>query len=155
MGDVGASLALHHAYNVRITDADPEQVRVARDRHGKAAGLVFSLEDASALSLQDSSIDLVVCQNVFHHVPRWPDAVEEIARVLRVGGHLLWFDLAVPGRLRRLAERLSGQMGIYTAGEICEAFESAGLDLVSEERVFHGLTYHHDLVFQKKAGLAA
>lgn len=45
--------------------------------------------DARALPIEDSAVDTVVCSGVLHHIPAWPDAIHEIARVLKPGGRLI------------------------------------------------------------------
>jgi SAM-dependent methyltransferase len=46
-------------------------------------------EDLAALTLPDASFDLVVCNEVFEHVPDLGRVLAEIARILRPGGVLL------------------------------------------------------------------
>ncbi len=55
----------------------------------------------SNLSFAPNRFDLMISQNVFHHIPNWPQAVEEIVRVLRPGGQLFWLDLAFLSRLHQ------------------------------------------------------
>lgn len=47
-------------------------------------------EDITALSFPPSSFDLVVTQDVFEHIPLFPKAFAECARVLSPGGRLLF-----------------------------------------------------------------
>ena len=51
--------------------------------------VVLLRADARALPIGDRSVDTVVCSGVLHHLPAWPDAVTEAARVLRPGGRLI------------------------------------------------------------------
>ena len=44
--------------------------------------------DGGALPVPSDAVDLVVCSNVLEHVPEPFDLVDEMARVLRPGGHL-------------------------------------------------------------------
>jgi len=46
----------------------------------------FQCEDLQALTLKDNSVDLVVTQDVFEHLPFPQSAFSEIARVIRPGG---------------------------------------------------------------------
>jgi SAM-dependent methyltransferase len=46
-------------------------------------------EDLCRLSFPDAVFDIVVCNEVFEHVPELSEAIAEIARVLRPGGILL------------------------------------------------------------------
>jgi len=89
IGAVAAFLA--QTYNVKVwgTDYDPEQIQIARKKHPENENLTYRVEDAARLSFPDASFDLVVSQNVFHHLPQWQTAAREINRVLRPGGFLL------------------------------------------------------------------
>lgn len=73
--------------NVVGTDFDPAQINIARSNHPENDRLRFKIEDASNLSFKDDSFDLVLSQNVFHHVPSWEKAVHEVSRVLRPEGY--------------------------------------------------------------------
>jgi hypothetical protein len=46
-------------------------------------------QDVCNLTLADAELDLVVCNEIFEHLPNLPAALGEIARVLRPGGRLL------------------------------------------------------------------
>jgi len=96
IGFVSSYLAETYNYNVYGTDYDAEQIQLANKLHPKYAHLHFQVEDAIKLSFEDSSIDLVFSQNVFHHIPRWKDAIKEISRVLCSGGYFIWLDLTFP-----------------------------------------------------------
>jgi ubiquinone/menaquinone biosynthesis C-methylase UbiE len=107
-GAVSAYLAYHCGMNVYGTDFDPEQVVTARRVNPENNHLHFSVEDASNLTCKDNQFDLVISQNVFHHVPDWRKAVGEIHRVLKSGGYLFWLDLSFPALLIRITKPLSG-----------------------------------------------
>lgn len=47
-------------------------------------------EDLTGLSLADTSVDMVVTQDVFEHIPDFDTAFEECRRVLRPGGRLVF-----------------------------------------------------------------
>ena len=63
------------------TDVDPEEVSVAKQLYQENDCLHFQVEDATRLSFASEDFDLVVSQNVFHHVGRWEKVVQEIVRV--------------------------------------------------------------------------
>ena len=70
------------------TDAAPEMVEVAR-RRAAALGLSdvrFAVENAADLSLDDDTVDAVLCRFGLMLVPEMGRAAVEIARVLRPGG---------------------------------------------------------------------
>lgn len=85
-GDAAAWLAERYPVSVTGLDFDPAQVELARRVHPEGARQRFVTGDAAHLGFTDASFDLIVSQNVFHHVPNWPQAAHEVARVLRPGG---------------------------------------------------------------------
>ena len=89
IGFVSHYLAETYKFDMYGTDYDPEQIRIAEKIQPKIEHLHFQVEDATHLTFEDSSIDLVLSQNVFHHIPHWEDAIKEITRVLSSGGYLL------------------------------------------------------------------
>lgn len=152
IADVGAFLATRRGFHVIATDADPEQVELARRRHSATPQLELEVADAARLRFAPASFDLVVSQNVFHHIPDWPAAVLEISRVLRPGGYLLWLDLTAPAPLKLLLRPLRSQMGLYTVEEVRDAFRSAGL--VEEQVRKLGPGFRYELTLQKATGRA-
>jgi SAM-dependent methyltransferase len=151
-GAVSAYLAEQHRMNVVGTDFDPDQIALARASHPESDRLRFRVEDAARLSFADDSFDLVLSQNVFHHVPDWRRAAAEVARVLRPGGRLVWYDLAFPGPVVRLFRPLLNGYGLYTLEEMRSAFDHAGLTIRRQQRVAHGPFGHFDLVLERGAG---
>lgn len=83
------------ASHVSASDLDPEQVERAQRRlHGRPrASYTLSAADAVALETRDASVDAVISFGTIHHVPRWADAVAEVARVLRPGGRFLFEEV--------------------------------------------------------------
>ena len=66
-----------------LVDADPRELSW---RGPPPAGSMVA--DAAALPVHSDTVDLVVSSNVLEHVPEPFAVVEEMARVLRPGGHL-------------------------------------------------------------------
>lgn len=151
-GDVSAALARELGHSVTGTDLDSAQIALARSRHGDVPGVEFAVADATALEFPDGRFDLVVAQNMFHHVPAWRDVVAEVARVLRVGGHLLWLDLTLPPRLARVLAALRHRVGVYTLGDVREAFRRSGLEPVTVTRLGGWPSLRHELAARKRGG---
>ena len=149
IGVVSALLAQALKFNVCGTDFDPEQIELARRAYPENDRLRFKVEDATHLNLPAESFDLVVAQNVFHHVPNWEAAVHEVSRVLRPEGHFIWFDFAAPNPLRKVLQSLLRSAGVYTIDDITSAFKGNGLESRAYEKVSHGLFAHHNFVLQK------
>ena len=75
---------VRQGHDVHATDPDPEMLRVLKER---CPGVRTDIATAEAIPLPDRSVDVVVAAQAFH----WFDAEQalpEIARVLKPGGHL-------------------------------------------------------------------
>jgi ubiquinone/menaquinone biosynthesis C-methylase UbiE len=149
IGAVSAFLADTYAMNVCGTDFDPEQIEIARTMQPESDHLHFSVEDAAHLTFEDASFDLVLSQNVFHHVPDWEAAVREVARVLRPGGYFIWLDLATPRLIKNVLQPLMKNHGLYTIDEVNSALAESGLERRFYEQTAHGPLVHHHMVWQK------
>jgi ubiquinone/menaquinone biosynthesis C-methylase UbiE len=68
----------------------PEQVELAKQR-GLSAHIFVG--DIAALDLPAEKFDAVFTFGVFHHVPEWTRALQEVYRVLKPGGALLGGEL--------------------------------------------------------------
>lgn len=149
IGAVSAFLANEYKMNVTGTDFDPEQVELARSLHPETDHLHYQMEDASNLTFPANSFDLVIAQNVFHHIPEWAKAVEEVARVLSSRGYFIWFDLALPGLIKKVLKPAAKHSGLYTIGEIRNEFMSRGFAQLYYKQIPHGPFSHHHLILQK------
>ncbi|MBM3289055.1 MAG: class I SAM-dependent methyltransferase [Candidatus Hydrogenedentes bacterium] len=90
----GTEIALRHCGADRIVafDYDGAQLARAHARHrarGERRAVLFQ-GDAARLPFADAQFDAVIEFAILHHVPEWPLALAEIARVLRPGGLFLY-----------------------------------------------------------------
>jgi SAM-dependent methyltransferase len=81
--------------------------------------------DATALPFRDAAFDAAVSVHVFHLIPRWRDALAEVARVLAPGGLFLLGadDQAAGGSLFRSPHEIVATLGYRNAGVPRERFE--------------------------------
>ena len=149
VGFVSKYLADTYPFVVYGTDYDTDQVQTARKLQPNADRLHFQVEDATKLSFEDSSIDLVISQNVFHHIPDWEAAIKEISRVLRSDGYLLWLDLTFPKIVKILFQPFVKNYGLYTSTDIKTTFEAIGLEELFHERLTHGPMNQHHFLLQR------
>ena len=148
VGFVATYLAESYNFVVYGTDYDVDQIQLARKLPSTMDHLHFQVEDAAKLSFENSSIDLVLSQNVFHHIPNWQAAIQEIARVLHPGGYLIWLDLTFPEIVKRTFRSFTKNYGLYTINDITTAFEESGFKSLFQERLTHGPLSQHHLVLQ-------
>jgi SAM-dependent methyltransferase len=85
---------------ITLVDIDPRQV----DRNDIAHETIVG--DLQTIELPAASFDLVICYNVIEHLPRLPDALERLARVVKPGG-LVVIGAPVPLSLNGLAARFT------------------------------------------------
>lgn len=72
-------------------DLNPASIAKCQERH-RLPGLDFVQGDAQNLPFPDQSFDAVVNVEASHQYPHFPRFLEEVARVLRPGGHFLYTD---------------------------------------------------------------
>lgn len=149
IGLVSAYLTNEYGINVYGTDFDPEEIQLAKQLNNERDNLHFKVEDAAELSFADNSFDLVISQNVFHHIPNWQKAVSEIQRVLRPGGYLIWLDLVFPILLKKMFKFITKNYGLYTLNDIYSEFDKAGFETVQKQKMVHGPFMHYEMVLKK------
>ncbi len=148
-GYVAADLAAVYGMNVHGTDYDRKQIEIARKVQPESEHLHFGVEDATRLTFRDADFDLVISQNVFHHLSDWEAAVQEVTRVLRPGGYFMWFDLVFPKLITKLFQPLFKNHSLYCFTDVQSAFKKYGFEPLFYEKLIHGLFAHHHLVCQK------
>jgi len=72
---------------IHAFDYLPEQIELAKKMDLQANFSVGSITD---IKLLDDECDAVFVFNVLHHVPEWSDGIQEVARILKSGGHVLF-----------------------------------------------------------------
>ncbi len=79
-------------------DVSEEAIRAARDSYGKE-GIEFQVIDGKTLPFDDDSFDLVISFQVIEHIIKYEEYLNEIKRVLKSGGKVIF---TTPNRLIRL-----------------------------------------------------
>jgi cyclopropane fatty-acyl-phospholipid synthase-like methyltransferase len=148
VGFVSTYLADSYNFVVYGTDYDVDQIQIAKKLQPKKEHLHFQIEDAVKLSFENSSFDLVISQNVFHHLLNWEDAIKEIKRVLHSGGYFIWLDLTFPEIVKKIFRSFVKNYGLYTINDIKTAFQEGGFRTLFEERLTHGPLSHYHVVLQ-------
>ena len=117
-----------HVGDLVGVDIDADAIAYAQRAYGKG-NLRFQVGDAMALDFEDASVDVVICSQVYEHVPDPKRMMEEIQRILSPGGvcyfaatnklcvveqhYFLPFLSMLPQRLADLYLRLTGKGGHY------------------------------------------
>lgn len=93
-GRFAVMMAMHGAKVVGV-DFSEEGVRYGRQMaavNNVSENINFSTQDLSSLALGDEQFDLIVTKAVLHHALKYPGVKEEIFRVLRPGGRLIYSE---------------------------------------------------------------
>lgn len=135
-----ASTLIDLGYDVTGVDFSPEAVGACRERFGDRGDFVVA--DLTGLPFPDGSFDYAVAVHSLGHLEdrEFPEAVQELLRVLRPGGYLFVRDFA-PGDMRESSREGSGIVyrhrlpeGIVPLLAGCEVLSSG----VLEERTRFG-----------------
>ena len=132
--DVGASTGIidnhlaKHFQSVIGLDIDKRAIESAKANFDRS-NLEFREGDALATGLQDNSVDVVICSQIYEHVPDAQAMMDEIFRVLRPGGicyfaasnRFMWNEphyhlpllSAIPRPLAHIYIRLAGKASHY------------------------------------------
>lgn len=140
---VGRALA-RRVGSVHGVDLTPAMIETAR-AEAAAEGLAnveLSLGDATALKFEDASFDGALTRFSLHHIPLPARVVEEMARVVRPGGHVVISDhvtdedgeaAAWHGEIERLRD--PSHWACLTPERLRRLGEAAGLELDLERLV--------------------
>jgi len=82
--------------DVLAVDSSAELLDEARRRGGAFPNVTFVEGDATRLDPELGTFDLAGCARVLHHVDRPEKVVATLARVTRLGGHVLVIDQIAP-----------------------------------------------------------
>ncbi len=137
-GNGAAAIHVARTFGLSVVgvDVDPAQIRAASESGADVPEVRFQVADATSLPFGDGEFDLVYTSKTTHHIPDWPRALAEMARVLRPGGRLVYSDFAAP-----VGSRFPTRRGV-------EATTAAnGLTCLSAS----GSPLHYGALFEKTA----
>lgn len=149
-GQTAIDMAVKHRLDVTGIDIDREQVRLAQASADGIENVQFMTLDGRDLPFADDAFDIVSAFKVTHHIADWQEAVEEMIRVLRVGGCFLYADLVVPESAAALGTKFIKGIGFPTIAGLTRVVEANGLYPIHATRG----TVHYEAVYRKGAGRA-
>ncbi|MGA2515011.1 MAG: class I SAM-dependent methyltransferase [Thermodesulfobacteriota bacterium] len=83
-GIITSLLGNHFQMSIGL-DIDQEAIEYAK-KHSASAFVQFLIADSMALPFHDNSLDAIVCNHVYEHVPDAQQMINEIYRVLKENG---------------------------------------------------------------------
>lgn len=116
------------------TDFSDSMIREAKAR-AVDFPVTFAMEDATNLSYEDGSFDVVIIANALHIMPNPEKALEEIRRVLRSNGVLIAPTFVYDGKINKMQIWLMERIGFHTfhkwkANEYAEFICNNGFDII-------------------------
>ncbi len=145
-GSAASRIAESRSLDVTGIDIDPEQIRAANAAAARP-NLHYLVMDATHLDFADGQFDIVSTSKTIHHIPDWERAFEEMTRVLRGGGTLIYRDFTAPSWLIPAAKRLFPSAGFPSEDALDSLSAKAGLTRIHRSRRFVGV----DLIWRKSS----
>jgi ubiquinone/menaquinone biosynthesis C-methylase UbiE len=145
-GAAAVRLASRLGLNVTGIDVDPEQIEVARETSGQNTNVRFLAVDGTKLPFGDNEFDFVATHMVTHHIPDWQDALQQMLRVLKPNGFLIYKDFALPKWFASLGKKIRG-LGYLTAEDLNRFAQENHLAVVHLARSFN----KYEAVWRKPA----
>lgn len=75
------------SWQITLSDFSPGMLQETRQRLGEER-FNYQVIDAQSIPYGDASLDAVIANHMLYHIPNLPQALAEIRRVLKPGGHL-------------------------------------------------------------------
>ena len=134
-GAVSKYMAEEFELDVTAVDIDPDMLRRAKEGADEALRIHLLAADATTLPFKDDCFDLVLSFGVMHHIRNWTHAMEEIVRVLRSNGHIIFWDIVYSDPGAKIIRPMAGSFGVPTMPEIRSFFRDSGLRTIHSERL--------------------
>ena len=109
-------------------DLSEKMVNIAKGKNN-SKNITYLVGDAEFLPFEDSTFDIIICVESFHHYPNPNAVIKEFYRVLNNGGTLIICDMYRKAPLRQFYNFLmkivnTGDVKIYTKNEISKILEN-------------------------------
>lgn len=120
----------HPDCRLTVTDLDPLMVASAQRRFADEPRVTARQADATALPFAGGSFDVVVSHLMLHHVIAWREALDEVSRVLRPGGHFVGYDLVATPLTKGLHWADRSPHRLIDRDQLGPALSQSGLEAV-------------------------
>lgn len=94
-------------YDVVAVDISSDLLQFSKSRainQGYPGLLNYCCADCEQLPFKDGTFDKIFCFDILHHLPDWKKGIDELQRVLKVGGKVLAYEPNALSPVRRIAQ---------------------------------------------------
>jgi ubiquinone/menaquinone biosynthesis C-methylase UbiE len=136
-GNGAAPLLIAQNLPLQVTglDVDPAQIQLAEAQAANMDNLRFLAHDATQLPFEAGAFDVVSSYKMTHHIPAWQVALNEMLRVLRPGGYLIYEDFAAPAVVAEIGQKvLHNAVGFPTRPKLDDFVEANKLSTIRVSR---------------------
>jgi ubiquinone/menaquinone biosynthesis C-methylase UbiE len=84
-GIITSLLGNHFQMSIGV-DIDQEAIQYAQN-HSSSNRVQFLIADSMALPFHDNSMDVIICNHIYEHVPQAKQMIDEVYRVLKEDGY--------------------------------------------------------------------
>jgi len=148
-GGVSRHIAEKHLLNVTGTDLDPELVQLARENINNSLDIQFLEADSTNLPFEDDHFDIVLSFGVMHHIPNWLGALDEIKRILKAKGYLVYFDILYPKFTAWVGGFFKHKYGITTLQGLNSFIEKNNFSVIYSSLSKSLFLRHYEAVYRK------
>lgn len=105
--------------SAQLTGLETDAIQHAKNRAAPAERLRFIAAGAQAIPLPDAQFDLAMMLKSLHHVPQgvMDQALAEVRRVLRPGGHLYVSEPVFAGALNEITRLFNDEQAVRAAAQ--------------------------------------
>jgi ubiquinone/menaquinone biosynthesis C-methylase UbiE len=128
-------------------DISPVMLQKAEEKSVEDSAISYKLGNAEELPFNDSYFNLIICTNSFHHYQNPQKVINEIKRVLKLGGSMYIMDLTddiflVSMFNKYVSNHEAAHVKFYSTQNFRELFLNAGLDYVENRSIFGLMKIH-------------
>lgn len=137
-GIILSSLSKNENISLSGVDLSEKMLSIARQILNRRVEL--KIGDSEQLPWDNNTFDAVICTDSFHHYPEPEKVLNEMSRVLKLGGHLIIGDPWILPPFRQITNWLlkyskDGDYRIYSEAEISRLLIKCGFNSVEWKRV--------------------
>lgn len=148
-GGVSRYIAEKYLLNVTGADLDPELVQLARENIDDTSDIQFLEANATNLPFEANDFDIVLSFGVMHHIPNWLNALEEIKRILKPKGHLVYFDILYPEFTAWVGGFFKHKYGITTLHDLNSFIEKNNFSTIHSSLSKSLFLHQYEAVYRK------